>query len=191
MRTLRTAQLTMEPVGPANAREMWRILQRPGLRDFQDIPRLPLEELERQIRLRPKHLQPGASGRFEWLLRADGVEGGVGWVSLRINERSGHVGEIGYSLIQEARGRGYATEAVRALVDEVFASSGVTEIQACCMPENAASRAVLARVGFRETRKLPGGAVVRGRRVTVIEHQVHRGEWSVARREAVQRAAGG
>jgi RimJ/RimL family protein N-acetyltransferase len=173
----------MEPVGAANAREMWRILQRPGLRDFQDIPRLPLEELERQIRLRPKHLQPGASGRFEWLLRAPGFDGGVGWVSLRINERSQHLGEIGYSLIQEARGHGFATEAVQALAEEVFTSSGVAEIQACCLPDNTPSRAVLARAGFRETRTLQGGAVVRGRRVSVIEHQLHRGEWTVARRE--------
>lgn len=182
MRMLQTSHLTMEPVGPENARDMWRLLQRPHLRDFQDIPRLPFEELERQIRLRPKRLAAGAKGRFEWLLRVDTFEGGIGWVSLRINERTPGVGEIGYSLIEEARGQGYATEAVGALVDEVFTLTDIAEIQACCLPENLSSRAVLARTGFRETRTINGGAIVRGRRVTVVEHQLHRGEWTVKRR---------
>lgn len=182
MRTLQTAHLTMEPVGPRNARDMWRLLQQPHLRDYQDIPRLPFEDLERQIRLRPKRLVAGAKGRFEWLLRAEAYEGGVGWVSLRINERTPHVGEIGYSLVEEARGHGFATEAVTALLDEIFATTDLAEIQACCLPENAASRAVLARSGFRETRTIPGGAIVRGKRVTVVEHQLHRGEWTVKRR---------
>jgi RimJ/RimL family protein N-acetyltransferase len=187
MRMLQTSHLTMEPVRPENARDMWRLLQRPHLRDFQDIPRLPFEELERQIRLRPKALAKGARGRFEWLLRVDAFEEGIGWVSLRINDRSPQVGEIGYSLIAEARGRGFATEAVGALVEEIFTLTDIEEILACCLPENVSSRAVLARTGFRETRTISGGAIVRGRRVTVVEHQLHRGEWTVKRRA---RAAG-
>jgi [ribosomal protein S5]-alanine N-acetyltransferase len=187
MRTLRTSHLTMEPVGTGNARDMWRLLQRPHLRDFQDIPRLAYEELERQIRLRPKRLGRGGKGRFEWLLRAGNFEGGIGWVSLRINERSPHLGEIGYSLIVEARGQGYATEAVRALVDEVFTFTDLAEIQACCLPDNLPSRSLLARIGFRETRTIPGGAMVRGRRVNVVEHQLHRGEWTVKRRAGALR----
>ena len=104
-------------------------------------------------------------------------------LAARQRERTPHVGEIGYSLIQEARGHGFATEAVQARAEEDFTSSGVGEIQACCLPDNTPSRAVLARAGFRETRTLNGGAVVRGRRVSVVEHQLHRGEWTVARRE--------
>jgi len=191
MRMMRTANLTMEPVGPEKARDMWRLLQRPHLRDFQDIPRLALEELERQIRLRPKRLVRGARGRFEWLLRADTFEGSIGWVSLRINDRTPLLGEIGYSLIAEARGQGLATEAVRALVEEVFTQTDLTEIQACCLPENVPSRAVLAKTGFRETRTITGGAIVRGKRVNVVEHQLHRGEWTVKRRaRALRRPAG-
>jgi hypothetical protein len=191
MRTLRTAHLIMEPVGVQNARDMWRLLQRPHLRDYQDIPRLAVEELERQIRLRPRRLIRGAKGRFEWLIRAATFDGSIGWVSLRVNERTPFLGEIGYSLVAEARGQGYATEAVWALIDEVFLSTDIAEIQACCLPENTPSRAVLARVGFREVRTITGGAIVRGRRVNVVEHQLHRGEWTVRRRAvAVRQRAG-
>lgn len=190
MRTLETARLTMEPVGTHNARDMWRLLQQPHLRDYQDIPRLPFEDLERQIRLRPRRLGRGAKGRFEWLIRS-AEKGCIGWVSLRINERTPHLGEIGYSLVEGARGNGYATEAVKALLAEVFSATELAEIQACCLPENASSRAVLARAGFRETRTIPGGAIVRGKRVTVVEHQLHRGEWTVKRGlVAAKRSAG-
>lgn len=188
---LRTAHLVMEPVGSQNARDMWRLLQRPHLRDFQDIPRLAFEELERQIRLRPRSLGRGAKGRYEWLLRANAFGAVIGWVSLRVNERTPALGEIGYSLVAEARGQGYATEAVWALIDEVFATTDISEIQACCLPENTPSRAVLARAGFREVRTIQGGAIVRGRRVNVVEHQLHRGEWTVRRRVATVRPRAG
>jgi RimJ/RimL family protein N-acetyltransferase len=168
MRTLHSDRLVLEPVDSRNARELWRILGAPDLRRFQDIPRLRAEEFERQVRSRPRALQAQVTGRFEWLVRCGQPPESIGWVSLRVNERAPDIGEIGYSLIESARGFGYATEALNAVVDEAFASSELSELQACCVPENAASRAVLDRAGFREVRLLRGGAMIRGRHVDVL-----------------------
>jgi RimJ/RimL family protein N-acetyltransferase len=187
MRTLHSDRLVLEPVDSRNARELWRVLGAPDLRRYQDIPRLRAEEFERQVRSRPRLLQARVTGRFEWLVRAGEPIESVGWVSLRINERAPDIGEIGYSLIEAARGLGYATEALGAVVEEAFEASELGELQACCVPENTPSRAVLHRTGFREVRLLRGGAMIRGRHVDVLLYAVARGEWHRRRqREAVR-----
>lgn len=187
MRTLYSDRLVLEPVDGRNARELWRILGAPDLRRYQDIPRLRAEEFERQVRARPRALEARVTGRFEWLIRRGQPPESIGWVSLRVNERAPDVGEIGYSLVEEARGLGYATEALKAIVDEAFVASELTELQACCVPDNVSSRAVLHRAGFGEVRLLRGGAMIRGRHVDVLLYSVARGQWHRARQhEAVR-----
>lgn len=55
--------------------------------------------------------------------------------------------EIGYWLFIEARGRGAATRAVRAMVDHAFAN-GIYRVEAHVRVGNTASERVLARFGF-------------------------------------------
>jgi RimJ/RimL family protein N-acetyltransferase len=180
VRKLRTTRLILVPVGARNARELWKILNAPDLRKYQDIPRVPAEEFERQVRSRPRALDGRSTGRFEWLLHYGDHPQPIGWISLRVNDRSPHIGEIGYSLLEAARGRGFATEALAAIADEAFAQGELEEMQACTVPENAPSRAVLVRAGFREERLIRGGAVIRGRHVDVVLYRLHRAEWQRA-----------
>lgn len=178
MKQLHTRRLDLLPVDAHNARELWRILNAPDLRKYQDIPRIPAEDFERQVRSRPRALDGRSTGRFEWLLQtiAEPVRA-IGWISLRVNDRTPNVGEIGYSLIEEARGHGYATEALTAAIGEAFGAGELEEIQACCVPENLPSRAVLVRTGFSEERTIRGGAVIRGRHVDVVLYRLTRAEW--------------
>ncbi len=185
VRTLRTPRVSLIPVDARNARELWEVLNAPDLRKYQDIPRVRVEEFERQVRARPRALRPTASGRFEWLLRAKDTGAAMGWISLRVNDRSPRIGEVGYSLLAHARGQGYASESLRAVIDEAFLAAELDEVQACIVPDNAASRAVLDRSGFREERLLRSGAVIRGRHVDVLLFSVTRGNWDRARREAL------
>jgi RimJ/RimL family protein N-acetyltransferase len=191
MRVLQAERLTLVPVEARNARELWDVLNAPDLRKYQDIPRVRAEEFERQVRARPKALRSGATGRFEWLVKAGEPQTPVGWISLRVNDRTPRVGEVGYSLVQSARGHGYASEALGAVIDETFQSAELDEIQACIVPENVASRAVLDRTGFREERMLRSGAVIRGRHVDVILFTITRATWDRARRENLTRAGNG
>jgi [ribosomal protein S5]-alanine N-acetyltransferase len=184
MRTLHAERVTLVPVQGRNARELWEVLNAPDLRKYQDIPRVRVEEFERQVRARPKLLRAGATGRFEWLVHAGEPKKAVGWISLRVNERTPRVGEVGYSLVAEARGNGYACEALGAVIDESFVAADLEEIQACIVPENVASRSVLDRTGFREERMLRSGAVIRGRHVDVLLFTLTRASWNRARRGA-------
>jgi RimJ/RimL family protein N-acetyltransferase len=185
VRQIATARAELIPVEWSNARGLWRVLQQPNLREFQDIPRVSVEEFERQVRLRPRTLGSGTTGRFEWLIRERQNQRDLGWVSLRINDRTPDHGELGYSLVTEARHKGYATEALRALIDETFIATELAELHACTVPENGPSRAVLDRVGFVESRLLHGGALVRNRRVDIVLYIYTRAQYLARARERV------
>jgi [ribosomal protein S5]-alanine N-acetyltransferase len=57
--------------------------------------------------------------------------------------------EIGYTLLPEAQGLGYATEATAALIEWTFAHTKVAQIIAQIDPTNAASLRVAAKLGMR------------------------------------------
>jgi [ribosomal protein S5]-alanine N-acetyltransferase len=170
----------MVPVTGENAETLWRVLQEPGLRQYQDLPEVDLDQFQRMVAARPRQLHPGSSGRFEWLIYLKDVETPVGWTSLRISERSVSTGEIGYSVIRAYRGRGIASEAVRALVEEAFASAKLRKVRAYCVPDNVASRAVLKKVGFLEDGVLARGATIQGRPVDVLGFVIERSSKGLA-----------
>ncbi|HVN68152.1 MAG TPA: GNAT family N-acetyltransferase [Candidatus Binatia bacterium] len=180
MRTIRTARLRLVPVTPANAGLLWHVLQQPDLRSFQDLPDVSREQFERVVGSRPKRFAPGVAGRFEWLLHF-GAGGGepLGWVSLRVGEMARATAEIGYSVVRSQRGKGIATEAVGALIEEGFRRAHLAQIRAYCLPENLSSRAVLRNNGFEDGGTLARGATVQGRPVDVIVHTLDRERWSL------------
>jgi RimJ/RimL family protein N-acetyltransferase len=57
--------------------------------------------------------------------------------------------EIGYWLRYDVTGRGYATEAARAMLGLAIAMPGISTIEIHCDPRNTASAAVPRRLGFR------------------------------------------
>lgn len=59
--------------------------------------------------------------------------------------------EIGYGLRQGCCGKGYMTEAVKALCGWALTQPGVSRVEAETAPDNAASQRVLSRAGFVPT----------------------------------------
>jgi RimJ/RimL family protein N-acetyltransferase len=185
MRTILTERLRLEPVTPANADVLWRVLQEPDLRDYQDLPDIDRGQFARAVSERPARLEPGATGRFEWLVRLAGDgDSALGWLSLRIADRTRSTAEIGYSIVREHRGAGYATEAVGALIADGFNIAQLARIRAYCVPGNVSSRAVLHRIGFEDDGILPHGATVQGQPVDVIAFSLERERWKKALKAA-------
>ncbi|GGA46703.1 GNAT family N-acetyltransferase [Paenibacillus physcomitrellae] len=55
---------------------------------------------------------------------------------------------LGYKLDEEERNKGYMTEALQAMIDYGFRELGLHRIEANIMPRNAASLAVVHKLGF-------------------------------------------
>ena len=75
---------------------------------------------------------------------------------------AGLLAMIGYTLAPESQGKGYAAEAVRALVEWLFTTRKVHRVAATIDPENVASARVLERNGFRYIGTARSAALVRG-----------------------------
>ena len=72
------------------------------------------------------------------------------WAQAEVREQgAGQQAEIGWCLAPSAQGHGYATEAVKALLRVCFEQLGVRRVTAVAFADNAASQAVMRRVGMR------------------------------------------
>jgi RimJ/RimL family protein N-acetyltransferase len=89
-----------------------------------------------------------------WAITLVGDDSAIGWVAAG-EKRQGGVTEIGYLLARAHWGRGIAAEAVSAVIDRLFAE-GQRRVFADTDPENAASLALLERLGFRREGYLRG-----------------------------------
>ena len=125
-----------------------------------DVPQiLPISYFEGQLAhslAEAHHMQTLIHGEYEkgtsvpWgFVRADDdtqVVGTGGFFRGFAHE----VGEMGYVLLPDFRGQGYATEAAIAMARFGFGTLGLRQITALTDPDNAASGAVLQRAGFHE-----------------------------------------
>lgn len=75
------------------------------------------------------------------------VIGDIGFI--KPPDAAGSVG-FGYSIVPEYRGKGYATEAARAMIEWAFEQPGVKRVFAECLNDNYASIRVLEKVGMRQ-----------------------------------------
>ena len=80
-----------------------------------------------------------------WGLTQKNVDRVIGMVACRMR---GHAADIGYVLARQYWGRGYMSEAVRAVVDWVASVESVFRVWAVCDTANAASARVLEKVGM-------------------------------------------
>lgn len=89
--------------------------------------------------------------------------------------------EIGYWIGEPYWNQGYATEAVRAMIDHLFTATGHQTLTAGCRVSNEPSRAVLDKCGFQWT----GARLFRSRslqaQVPADSFRLTKGTWSALR----------
>lgn len=147
MRTLQTARLSLEPQVQAHANEMFQVLVDPALYLHENAPP-PYPEWLRQrfARLESRRSPDGTELWLNWVVRLR--EGGalIGFVQATV--LPGHRALLAYVLGSAHWGQGLATEAVRAMMDELAASYGVQVFDAVLKQSNARSQTLLERAGF-------------------------------------------
>ncbi len=80
----------------------------------------------------------------------------VGWGGFKGAPVDGTV-ELGYEISADVQGRGLATAAVRAMLDEAFADPDVDRVMAHTLAEPNASNHILEKLGFTRTAELMDG----------------------------------
>jgi RimJ/RimL family protein N-acetyltransferase len=187
--SLVTARLRLEPVGPANAADLWLVQSDDAVWRWYEDERPSLEQAERRA------ASMADSWRFhgvhKWIAydRVSGEVVGRGglsrtpvdddwgqiyaflpaepWVRAAYEVRRPFVAhanwlEVGWALRGEFRGRGYAAEIGRAGLAFAFDVLGVQAVVSCTVRHNVRSRAVMERIGMRYAGEIRSRGMVDG-----------------------------
>jgi ribosomal-protein-alanine N-acetyltransferase len=111
----------------------------------------------------------------------------IGWISvIRWNDYS-RVGAVGYWLGEAYHGHGYMTEAARAAFSVAYARLDLDVIEAGANPQNAASLAVMRRLGMTPASERIMWASSRGRNERCIFYELTREAFQAGRSTSAER----
>jgi RimJ/RimL family protein N-acetyltransferase len=136
------------------------VLRRPRAEDASDIARLANDKVIAENTARIPHpyttahaeafiaatSREAAGQSFLAFAKVDGVCTLIGCAGFGVADG---VPELGYWVGAPYRGKGFATELARAMVDYVFETTGAEKINVCCRVTNTASRRVVEKCGFQ------------------------------------------
>jgi ribosomal-protein-serine acetyltransferase len=146
-RRLITERLRLEPIDPVHAGALWAAAE-PSLPELS--PWLPWADGATAVTTRhfaERAPQEWAAGRdHAFAIRAEGRLFGA--VSLHRPRTDRAIGELGYWIGTELTGRGYATEAARAVVGWGIETLGLYRLELRAGVENRSSQRVAEKVGF-------------------------------------------
>jgi [ribosomal protein S5]-alanine N-acetyltransferase len=95
-----------------------------------------------------KSFDTGRSAPLFMIRRTDNAL--IGAITLdNIRRGPAQTGTLGYWTGQDYARQGYMTEAIRGMVHFAFSDLDLSRIEAACLPNNAASRGVLEKTGFK------------------------------------------
>ena len=145
-----TARLVLHPLGLDEAR---RVLARsPGPHDLwaADYPfGDELDVLPTFVDAFVEHGDPAPFGLYAIARRSDGLHiGGIGF----FGPPDDGVAELGFGLVESARGHGFAAEALAASI-RIALANGATSVVADAELGNLASHATMLRAGMVELRR--------------------------------------
>ena len=143
----RTARLSLHPIDEPEARRIYDRAPQSGDAWAADYPfEGDLAAIGSLLRATEQNGEQRPFGYYQIRRQSDGLAiGGVGFKG----PPDGGVVEIGYGLAPSARGHGYATEAVRSLV-QMAVGLRVATIRAETDVDNVASQRTLEHAGFHQ-----------------------------------------
>jgi RimJ/RimL family protein N-acetyltransferase len=152
---VRTERLQVRPMTAADIDVMWEWRRLPDVNRWLGLAPDTIEAFrERYLdpdRLAAMHLielvaaDRGATAIGDVMIRI-----GDGWAQLEVADQAkGVEAELGWVLDPAHTGQGYATEAIRAVIDTCFGPLGLRRVHAGCFADNEPSWRLMERLGMR------------------------------------------
>lgn len=170
--------LILRPVAPADAGELFALVDvnRDDLRQW-----LPWVDATREVsdtlRFIESAVRQRAQGRgfVAVMLLGGAIAGVIGHHDL---DREKRTASLGYWLAAAHRGKGRATAACRAMVEDAFGRLDVERVTIACAPGNRASRAIPERLGFVALRTVKAAERLYDRTVDHVVYGIDRRTWT-------------
>ena len=146
MRSIVTGDLTLEPLETRHADEMFEVLCDPAIYEYENAPPASANSLrERYQRLEARRSPDGRELWLNWVVRlADGPL--IGYVQATVFA-GGHA-YVAYEFGSRWWGRGLASRAVTAMIDELQGPYHVRSLAAVLKAANGRSLRLLERLSF-------------------------------------------
>jgi RimJ/RimL family protein N-acetyltransferase len=182
---LQTERLLLRRFTQDDDEALYRLDSDPEVKRFIDGGDVtPMDEIQAKIR---GHIE--AYARHErlgtWVAIDKSSGRFLGWYALKPTKTPGEA-ELGYRLVREAWGRGYATEGAKALVEMGFTEAGLDRIVAQTMTVNCRSRRVMEKSGltYQETFFGDFGDPIEGSDQGDVWYAITKAEWRDVTRSA-------
>ena len=149
MQTLATSELVLEPLVTAHAEAMFDVLGNPAHYRYLDEAAPPSVDHLRRLytRLEARLSPDGSQVWLNWVVRRPGLPL-LGYVQATVMPNS--TAWVGYVFSAQHWGRGYATQAGKALLEHLVSDYGVKRFLASVEMANLRSVRLLQRLGFHE-----------------------------------------
>jgi len=149
LENLTTFRLCLGPVKTADYPAIASLNSDPAVQRFLCLSKAPPTYEEALADLPCLLSTPAPTGGGLWCIRSRAATDFLGLVLLLYTDDHTEV-EFGYRLLPKFWGRGYATEAGRAVVNHAFGDLGLTALCAIIHPDNTASSTVAEKLGFAQ-----------------------------------------
>ena len=177
-RTITTARLLLRPLQAMDVEAVFAYQSDPAFRRYTTGLPEPYEreDAERYV---ARFIAADWREHPYWAVEFEAkLVGGV-WLPLQPEHRRA---EIGWHSAPWAQGRGFATEAGRALLVVAFDTLGLRRVWAVANAENAASIRVMQKLGIRPEGVLRRSRIVHGKPIDQFWAGILREEWEARRR---------
>ena len=172
-----TSRLLIRPFHDADLDAFLAYRNDPEVARYQgwSVPYSRASALEFIAKMKDRHISAG-----EWLqLALELNETGqlAGDMAIHIMKSDPRQAYLGYTLAREHWGKGFAREAVSALLDQLFGELNLHRIVAECDVENTASWQLLERLGFRREAHLVENIFFKGAYGSEYHYALLQREW--------------
>jgi len=172
-----TPRLLLRRLRRGDAEALWRYRKDPEVARYQGWENYSKEQAITMVR-EQSGFDPGFAGTWFQLavvlLETNELIGDIGIHTL---PPDGRQSELGFTLAQDHQRQGYATEAVTAILDYLFTELQQHRVTASVDPENAASIALLHRLGFRQEGRHCQSVWIKGAWQDDLRFALLRAEW--------------
>ena len=152
---VRTERLQVRPMTAADIDVMWEWRRLPDVNRWLGLAPDTIEAFRERCldpdRLAAMHLiELVADDRGTTAIGDVMIRIGDGWAQLEVADQAkGVEAELGWVLDPAYTGQGYATEAIRAVIDTCFGPLGLRRVHAGCFADNEPSWRLMERLGMR------------------------------------------
>ncbi|HSK46469.1 MAG TPA: GNAT family N-acetyltransferase [Coriobacteriia bacterium] len=165
--TLSDGVVTLRPWRSEDAQDVHRMVQDPEIPRFMSIPsNHTLEGVKRWLSGRDEGWQAGDDLAFAIESADDGIL--LGSAGLEVSSDDPAIGEVGYWVAAESRGRGIAQRAVALISRWAFDVLELERLEITTHPENLKSQRVAEANGYRREGVLRAYRGQHGQRIDLV-----------------------